>query len=131
MKMNPVPGFTAQLDRLEYVPTSSAPTHRPHQFAYYITLLNQSVHRLKILRRKWVITNRHRHKLIIEGDGVVGEFPILSPGDRFHYNSYHLIDSTSTAEGVYLAEDDEGAIVAAKLPPFIMNLPYECGGTFD
>jgi len=77
---------------------------------------------LKITGRKWVITNVDEHKLIVEGDGVVGEFPELSPGESYHYHSYHLLDSTSTATGLYWAEDDEGNQVAARLAAFEMKV---------
>jgi ApaG protein len=46
-----------------------------------------------------VVTNALGHRLVIEGDGVVGQFPRLAPGEQFHYNSYHLVDSDSEAEG--------------------------------
>ncbi|MEM1156703.1 MAG: ApaG domain [Verrucomicrobiota bacterium] len=116
-------GFTAKLERVEYVPTANAPPHRPHQFVYYIHIRNDSLRRLKIIGRKWVITNMDKHKLVVEGDGVVGEFPELSPGESFHYHSYHLLDSTSVATGLYLAEDDESNQVAAQLAAFEMQVP--------
>jgi len=121
-------GFTAKLERVEHVPTSDAPPHRPHQFVYYIHIRNDSVHQLKITGRKWVITNADNHKLIVEGDGVVGEFPELSSGESYHYHSYHLLDSTSTAAGLYLAEDDEGNQVVAQLDTFTMQVPTGSDG---
>ncbi|MEM6885088.1 MAG: ApaG domain [Verrucomicrobiota bacterium] len=121
-------GFTAKLERVEHVPTSDAPPHRPHQFVYYIHIRNDSMRHLKIMGRKWVITNAEKHKLVVEGDGVVGEFPELGPGESYHYHSYHLLDSTSTAAGLYLAEDDEGQRVAAQLEAFKMQVPTSTDG---
>jgi ApaG protein len=118
-------GFSAELERLEYVPSSSTPSHRPHQFAYYITIRNDSLLPLKITGRKWVLTNAENHKLIIEGDGVVGEFPELSPGESYHYHSYHLLDSATSAVGIYFAEDEDGNQVAARLPAFEMQVPSQ------
>ncbi len=116
-------GFTAELVRVEYVPTSSAPAHRPHQFVYYIVIRNNSLRSLRITGRKWVITNAENHKLIVEGDGVVGEFPELGTGESYHYHSYHLLDTSSTAAGLYFAEDEDGHQVAARLPKFEMKIP--------
>jgi len=115
--------FIAELERLEYVPSSNTPVHRPHQFVYYICLTNKSLRPLRVTGRKWVLTNQNNHKLVIEGDGVVGEFPILAPGESFHYHSYHLIDSDSSAAGAYFAEDEDGNRVTAKLPSFAMEVP--------
>lgn len=120
---NELEGFTATVEQVEYVPTSDAPPHRPHQFAYYIQIRNGSLRRLKITGRKWVITNAENHKLVIEGDGVVGEFPELNPGESYQYHSYHLLDSNSQAAGLYLAEDEDGNQVAARLPEFSMHIP--------
>lgn len=117
------PDFLAQLERLEYLPSSNTPAHRPHQFLYHICLTNKTLRPLRVVGRKWVLTNQSNHKLIIEGDGVVGEFPFLAPGESFHYHSYHLIDSNSSAAGVYYADDEDGNRVTAKLSPFSMKIP--------
>lgn len=118
-------GFRTEVERVEYVPSSNAPEHRPHQFVYYITIYNDSMRNLKILRRKWVITNSLGHNLVVEGDGVVGQFPELSPGEKFHYNSYHLIDTNSKATGAYYAEDEDGNTVVARIETFEMRVPNQ------
>jgi uncharacterized protein affecting Mg2+/Co2+ transport len=53
----------------------------------------------------------------------VGQFPTLVPGDTFHYHSYHLIESDSTAEGIYLGRDEQGEKIIARIPPFKMKIP--------
>jgi len=118
-----VPGLWVDIDRVEYVPTNSAPSYRPHQFAYHITIHNDSLQVVQISGRRWVITNEKGHRLIIEGDGVVGQFPTLIPGDTFHYHSYHLLDSTSHAEGLYTGQDEEGENIIARIPKFEMKVP--------
>ncbi len=118
-----LPGLWVSIDRVEYVPNPSAPPHRPHQFAYYVTIHNDSLKVVTVLGRKWVVTNAKGHKMVVEADGVVGQFPRLTPGDQFQYNSYHLIDGDSTAEGAYLCRDAEGAGVLARIPLFQMKVP--------
>jgi len=118
-----LPGLWVKVDRLEYAADSHAPPHRPHRFAYYITIHNDSLRVVTINRRKWVVTNAQGHRLVVEGDGVVGQFPRLTPGDRFHYNSYHLLDTDSVAEGAYIGSDEEGQQVIVRIPPFTMKIP--------
>ncbi len=117
-----VPGLWVDVDRIEYIPAASSPPHRPHQFAYYITIHNDSLETVRITGRRWVVTNQEGHRLIIEGDGVVGQFPKLIPGDTFHYHSYHLIESDSTAEGIYLGRDEQDNPIIARIPPFQMKI---------
>ncbi len=116
-------GLTVTIDRCQRVEESDVPAHRPHKFGYYVTIRNNSLRIVTILSRKWVLTNRKGHRLYIEGDGVVGQFPRLTPGDQFHYNSYHLVDSTSTAEGAYYGRDEDDTPVVVRIPPFVMEVP--------
>lgn len=103
-------GLKVNVDRVEQVEGAQTPPDRPYQFNYHITIHNETPHVVTIVGRKWVVTNAKGHRLIVEGDGVVGQFPRLTPGDRFRYNSYHLIDCDSVAEGAYLGkiEDSNG-----------------------
>jgi ApaG protein len=118
-----VPGLWVDVDRVEHIPNQATTTNRTHQFAYYITIHNDSLETVQIRGRRWVVTNIHGHRLVIEGDGVVGQFPKLIPGDTFHYHSYHLIESDSTAEGIYLGLDEQGEQVIARIPSFDMKIP--------
>ena len=88
---------------MEYNPHEEGTPDRPYGFVYHITIHNDSPRVVTIKGRKWVVTNADTNsKLVIEGDGVVGECPRLTPGTQFHYQSYHLIESDSVAEGAYL-----------------------------
>lgn len=118
-----IKGLWVSVDRVEYMPGAAGPPDRPHQFIYYITIHNDSTQAVTIVGRKWVVKNSQGHRLVVEGDGVVGQFPRLTPGDQFHYNSYHLVDSDSEAEGAYLAKDELGHAVVARIPSFRLDLP--------
>ena len=56
--------------------------------------------------RKWVVTDSNGHRIVVEGDGVVGQFPRLRCGEQFSYNSHHVIGSDSYAEGAYIGVTD-------------------------
>ncbi len=95
--------------------TRKEPPDRPYGFIYHITIHNDSPRVVTIRGRKWVVTNSDNSKLVIEGTGVVGECPRLTPGTQFHYQSYHLIGSDSVAEGSYLGQLDDGERVFTRI----------------
>ena len=79
------------------------PPDRPYAFVYFITISNKSKDSLTVKGRKWVIESKNRDKLVVEGDGVVGQTPYLRPGEEFSYNSYHVVAMDSSAVGSFLA----------------------------
>jgi ApaG protein len=111
------------IDKIVYVPTLEAPTDRPYPFVYFITIDNQSLETVTIRGRKWVITDQAGQKVVVEGDGVVGEFPRLQPGERFSYNSYHVIGSDSRAEGAFIGTSENGDPFITRIPRFEMHVP--------
>jgi ApaG protein len=111
------------IDKIVYVPTLEAPTDRPYPFVYFITIDNQSLETVTIRGRKWVITDQAGQKIVVEGDGVVGEFPRLQPGERFSYNSYHVIGSDSRAEGAFIGTSENGDPFITRIPRFEMHVP--------
>src|SRR5437667_4763997 len=92
-------GLHVKVDRVVHTPQLEAPPDRPHPFVYFITVINESSVPVTIKGRKWVVTDTEGRCVVVEGDGVVGEFPYLKPHHQFSYNSYHTIGSNSVAEG--------------------------------
>ena len=111
------------IDKFVYMPALEAPPDRPYPFVYFITIDNQSAETVTIRGRKWVITDQAGQKIVVEGDGVVGEFPCLAPGERFSYNSYHVIGSDSVAEGAFIGLTDEAVPFVVRIPQFKMEIP--------
>jgi len=111
------------LDKLVYTPQLETPAERPHPFAYYLTIENLSEETITIKGRKWVLTDAQGHRIVIEGDGVVGKTPCLKPGERFSYHSYHVIASDSVAEGAFFAINQAGEPVVTPIPRFEMKVP--------
>jgi len=118
-----LPGFEATVDRLEYDPELPASPEQPHPFVYYITIRNGSDRTLTVKGRKWVVRAESGEITAVEGDGVVGCFPRLEPGEEFSYNSYHTTAGRALAEGAYLAVTEEGEAVLARIPPFQLIPP--------
>ncbi|MDB6125636.1 MAG: magnesium transporter [Pedosphaera sp.] len=119
-----LPGLRVTVDRVVYYPEAETPTDRPHCFAYFISIHNDSEVPVTIKARKWVVTNDRGEITAVEGEGVVGETPTIEPGSSFSYNSYHLLDTnTAVAEGSYLGLDTAGRRVLTRIPRFEMKVP--------
>jgi ApaG protein len=70
------------------------------------------------------VTNARGELTVVEGDGVVGQKPLIPPGESFRYNSRHLLDTDwAVAEGAYFGVDARGRRVVVKIPKFRMQLP--------
>ena len=119
-----LPGLRVNIDDVVYQPQFPAPTDHPHCFAYYITIHNDSETKVTIKGRKWVVKESSGEVIAVEGDGVVGEFPCLEPGQKFSYNSSHVFSSQkAVATGSYLGIDDFGNKIITRIPEFEMVAP--------
>ncbi len=116
-------GLNVKIDKVVHMPQLEAPEERPHPFVYFITIDNQSDETVTIKGRKWVVTDGEGNRIVVEGDGVVGKFPRLEPGEHFSYNSYHTIATDSVAEGAFLGVTDEGTPVLTRIPRFDLIAP--------
>jgi len=113
------------IDRIIYSPQLQAPTEKPYPFIYFITIHNQSDRKVTIKGRKWVVTDETGDKLIVEGDGVVGQTPEIASGESFSYNSYHTIACDSIAEGAYIGLDEFGQRIITRIPKFKLEVPHK------
>jgi ApaG protein len=111
-----------------YLPERSAPEESRYVFGYRIRISNGGDETVQLLRRHWIITDAHGRVEEVEGPGVVGETPVLSPGVAFEYTSFcPLPTAFGTMEGSYevrtaTGEEFEVAIGAFSLiAPQAMN----------
>lgn len=119
-------GLKVNIDKVVYMPSLEGCPDRPHPFVYFITIQNESPETVVIKGRKWVVRDCHGQTVVVEGDGVVGRFPRLTPGEAFSYNSYHTVGADSVAEGAFIGVTDEGTAVVTRIPPFRLEIP-PCG----
>lgn len=115
--------LTVVIDAVEHAPFLEAPPERPFPFVYSISIHNDSPETVTIKGRKWVVRDRAGQAVVVEGDGVVGKFPRLEPGEIFSYQSYHVIGSDSIAEGAFFGVTDFGSPVFTRIPPFELRVP--------
>ncbi len=111
-------GFTVEVHRVIYDPLLETPMGKPYAFVYFITIHNKSDQALRVKGRKWIVREEEGDVTVLEGEGVVGEYPYLLPGEFFSYNSYHVTAGPAVAEGAYLAATDKGEAVIAMIPEF-------------
>ena len=118
------PGLRVTVDRVVYQPQVETPADRPYCFVYFLSIHNDTDLAVTIKGRKWVVTNERGEITAVEGAGVVGQFPTIDPGDKFSYNSFHLVDTrTAVAEGSYLGMDASGRTVLTRIPRFQLKVP--------
>ncbi len=86
----------------------SKPVERQFIFAYRITIDNLSALTVQLLRRHWIIMDSTGLVREVEGEGVVGQQPILHPGESHQYVSWcHLTTGMGRMHGTYLMQDSK------------------------
>jgi ApaG protein len=91
---------------VKYWPQHSMPRENHYFFVYFITIRNKSNVSVQLLRRHWDIFDSIGDKRVVDGDGVVGETPLLEPGQKFEYNSgCNLTSEIGFMKGYYTLFD--------------------------
>ncbi len=107
-----------------YVAEHSEPDEDRFVFAYTITLVNRGSVTAQLISRHWYITDAEDRTEEVEGEGVVGEQPILKPGEGFRYTSGAVIETpVGTMHGTYQMIADDGREFAATIPRFVLSAP--------
>lgn len=107
-----------------YMLEQSEPEERRFVFSYTITIRNEGAVAAKLMRRHWLITDADGHIQEVRGDGVVGEQPLLKPGQGFRYSSGAVLETpVGTMHGSYQMVADGGAEFEAPIAPFRLAKP--------
>jgi len=110
----------------EYQPDYSSPSQYHYVFTYRITIDNFSEHTIQLLRRQWFIFDGYGISREVNGEGVVGQKPVLEPGDRHQYVSgCNLKSGIGKMHGWYRMERQlDGKLFTVKIPEFTMVVPF-------
>jgi ApaG protein len=110
----------------QYAPEHSQPFRSQWFFYYTIRITNESDETVQLLSRHWIITDANGQVEEVRGPGVVGEQPVLSPGESFQYTSgCPLKTSTGTMHGTYeMVMADGGEHFDVEIAPFALHEPY-------
>jgi len=107
-----------------YIEEQSNPEQNYFVFAYTITIQNQGRQTAQLLTRHWVITDSNHKVQEVRGEGVVGEQPVLKPGEQFVYTSGTMLEtSVGTMKGSYQMESDDGSKFDATIDEFVLSTP--------
>jgi ApaG protein len=93
-------------------------------FAYTITLRNTGTVPAQLISRHWIITDGNSQVREVRGPGVVGEQPLLAPGESYQYTSgAELATPVGTMRGAYQMVADDGTRFDAPIPEFTLSIP--------
>jgi ApaG protein len=109
-----------------YLEARSSPDSSQYFWAYRVTIENQSRETIQLLSRHWMITNAHGDLTEVKGPGVVGEQPVLKPGESFEYTSGAPLNTTSgMMGGAYQMETESGERFDIEIPTFSLDRPNQ------
>lgn len=106
-----------------YLDEQSQPELDHYVFAYRITITNKGDMPAQLLSRHWVITNANGEVKEVRGEGVVGEQPLLRPGESFQYTSGSVLETpVGSMHGSYQMVGAEGRPFDVPIPPFRLSI---------
>jgi ApaG protein len=109
----------------QYAPEHSQPAQGEWFFHYTIRISNQGEEMVQLLTRHWIICDALGQTQEVRGDGVVGEQPVLHPGESFQYTSgCPLKTSTGVMRGTYQMVTGDGDRFDVVIAPFALHEPY-------
>ena len=107
-----------------YLPEQSDPEEGRWVWAYMVELANQGREMVQLVDRHWIITDAQGHVEEVRGPGVVGEQPVLRPGETYEYTSGCPLGTDSgVMVGSYGMITDDGERFEAAIPAFSLHLP--------
>jgi len=109
----------------QFLPERSSPKEDQYVFAYHITISNVGSEAAQLISRHWIITNAEGETEEVQGPGVVGEQPLLKPGEQFVYTSFcPLKTNVGTMHGSYTMVSADGTAFQARIAPFTLAVPF-------
>jgi ApaG protein len=109
-----------------YLDEQSSPDEERYVWAYKVNIENGGGETVKLLNRHWRITDSMGRLQEVQGAGVVGEQPVLKPGDSFEYTSGTPLPTPSgIMVGTYEMESEEGERFKVDIPAFSLDSPYD------
>lgn len=109
-----------------YAREQSDPGLSRYLFNYRIRITNESPVRVKLLTRHWIIVDADGQRHEVQGEGVIGQQPELSPGESFTYSSFCPLPTPwGTMEGTYTMHADGDEVFDIQVGRFYLSLPAD------
>ena len=110
--------------RSGYVESQSNPEESTYFFAYEVTIENVGEEDAQLLSRHWIVTDGGGEERHVRGAGVVGEQPLLEPGEVFQYTSFCPLETpVGSMSGSYQFKREDGTTFDAFVAPFTLAMP--------
>jgi ApaG protein len=107
-----------------FLPDQSSEDEQRYVFSYTITIVNTGLVAAQLVSRHWVITDAENRVQEVRGLGVVGEQPMLKPGEAFEYTSGTAINTpVGTMRGSYQFVAEDGVHFDAEIASFMLVMP--------
>lgn len=116
--------------RAFYLADQSEPAEARFVWAYKVEITNGGADTVQLRQRTWLITDGQGRTLRVHGEGVVGEQPVLEPGERFEYTSGTPLSTPSGfMRGQYhMIVTGTGEAFDVEVPAFSLDSPHQAGG---
>jgi len=113
-----------------FLPEQSAPERGMYVFAYTVSIRNVGAVPAQLISRTWNVNDANGHTERVKGLGVVGEQPLLKPGEVFEYTSgTRLRTPTGTMHGSFFCVAEDGEKFDTDIPMFVLDALSDAGGT--
>jgi ApaG protein len=117
-------GIRVQVESF-YDEDRSSPQESYYFFAYQVRISNEGAEKAQLISREWIITDANGEAQRVQGPGVVGEQPVLAPGEAFEYTSFcPLSTAVGTMHGSYHMVRPDGSSFEAEIAPFSLAMPH-------
>ena len=111
-----------------YIDDQSEPDEFHYVWAYHIRIENNGDETVQLLRSHWHITDSKGRVQEVRGEGVVGEKPVLEPGETYEYTSGTPLSTPSGfMVGSYQMVNEDGKRFSVSVPAFSLDSPHEIG----
>ena len=110
--------------KTEFLAEQSDPSRNRYVFAYKITITNSGIQSAQLMSRKWIITDGDGKIQEVSGEGIVGQQPIIEPGQQHQYTSgTELETKVGSMSGFYSMVAADGHEFSALIPSFTLSYP--------
>ena len=117
------PEFSCSVS-VRHLAEQSDPQSNQYAFAYTVTIRNPGDVTAQLIARHWIITDASNRVQEVKGLGVIGEQPLLQPGETFEYSSGSVIaTAVGTMRGSYQMRATDGTEFDADIPEFTLSMP--------
>ena len=107
-----------------FVPEQSNPAKHQFVFSYTVRITNTGEHAAQVIARHWIIVDGDQAQQDVRGLGVVGQQPLLAPGETFEYTSgCPLTTPVGTMRGSYHCVGENGIPFDAEIAEFVLAMP--------